>query len=278
MSAVFIKRDVTAPDPVRPASAMTEVSLPLLVPTSYRTTDYSSVCSYNLLPAECKGSAARIRILEHRLAKARECIGKLQKQLPDNDSSDLEQTLAPQSELRPSVHISPISMAFKTSAYSSPVESVSTAGVGFSLIESLLQPLSSLHQVQYLTNSSLARSILRDSGPTHDHDHNHNDFPPTSHDLPPYDSMIEIVFAAFSNVFGLCNIVVEHEFRIVAQRLYEQNPKSYTPQDTEFVPLFDSVIALGIISSASCYHTLGYEEALKQRYVELPVGRLFHHR
>lgn len=272
MSVACTKPDVMAPDPARPATVMIEVGPAPPYPHTRQIIDFTLVCSYNLLPAECKGSAARIRILEHRLAKARECIGKLQKRLPDNDSSDFEQTLAPQSEFKPAVLTSPISMVFKT-AYSSPAGTVSTASAGFSLVESLLKPLSSIHQVQSLTNSSLARSILRDSGPISDHD-----TPQSTYQLPPYDSMIEIIFAAFSNIFGLCNVVVEQEFRIVAQRMYEQVPNSYTIQDIDFLPLFDSVIALGMISSATFHRTLGHEQAIKQRYVELSAERIHCHR
>lgn len=263
MSAVYTKPGVTAPNPARPAFDMIEVRF-YPSPHLPKVTDSKPVCSYNLLPAECKGSAARIRILEHRLAKARECIGNLQKQLPDNDPAELDQTLAPQSEFKPAALISPTSSVYKTSAYSSPAESVSTVGIGFSLVDSLLEPLSSIHQVRSLTNSALARSIVCNAGTTHDHATSTH----SSLQLPPYDSMIDLIFAAFNNTFGLCNIIVEHEFRIVAQRLYDNDRDSYTLEDTEFIPLFCSVIALGMISSTSFDHTLGYEQILKQRYVK----------
>lgn len=82
--------------------------------------------------------------------------------------------------------------------------------------------------------------------------------------------MIEIIFAAFNNIFGLYSIVVEHEFRIVVQRLYDNDSSSYTPEDNEFIPLFSIVVALGMISSTSLRHIRDHEEVLKQRYVDLP--------
>lgn len=199
------------------------------------------------------------------MAKARECIGNLQKQLPNNDPALLDETLAPQSDIKPSLATSPTSVISKTSAYSSPAESVSTVGIGRSLVESLLQPLSSIQQVRSLTNLNLARSLLCDTDPIHDHE------TPPDHPrhLPPYEIMLEIVFAAFNNIFGLCNIVIENEFRIVAQRLYDNDPKLYTREDTEFVPLFCGVIALGMICSTTLSHTYGYDEVLKQRYAKL---------
>lgn len=114
-----------------------------------------------------------------------------------------------------------------------------------------------------LINSGIARSILCDTGGAND------DHPNPSRQLPPYDIMIEIIYAAFNNIFGLSNIVVEHEFRIVTQRLYDNDPNSYTSEDNDFIPLFCSVIALGMICSTSFHRTLEYEEALKQRYAQL---------
>lgn len=133
-------------------------------------------------------------------------------------------------------------------------------GLGVSLIETLLQPLSTNDKVRSLIDSKLARSMLCDTGPT-------NTAPTTGFcRLPPYETMIEVIYVAFNNVFALCNILTEHEFRITTQRLYDISPVSYSFEDNEFVPLFCIVTALGMIHCSKLHLELGYEEVLKERY------------
>lgn len=133
-------------------------------------------------------------------------------------------------------------------------------GLGLSLIETLLQPLSANDQMRSLIDSKLARSMLCDTGPA-------NNTPSTRFcQLPPYDTMIEVVYVAFNSVFALCNVLTEQEFRISTQRLYDVNPVSYTSEDAEFVPLFCIVAALGMIHCSKIHQQLGYEEVLKERY------------
>lgn len=236
-------------------------------------TDLIPVCSYNVLPAKSRGPTAKITLLEARLAKARDCISKLQDQLPDADTVEADRTITSSLASKSTKGPSSKSATYNTSIYYSPTASIFQAGPGCSLIESLLLPLSSTHQLPSSTASALAHSVLYQTAPARD------SAPPLnpSRQLPIYDFMIAIVFAAFSNIFGLANVIVEHEFRLSAQRLYDQEPHSYTDEDISFIPLFHSVMALGAISSTRLDLPEGQEQLFEQRYVKShPSPRTLH--
>lgn len=220
------------------------------------------MCSYNLLPVECKGSAARIRILEHRLVKARECIGELQRAVPQDVPTEPHQSIVPQRDLD-ALRLPPRPPFRAPTSFNNPSKAGNNRPVAItlSLIQCLLQPLSRDDGVKSLINSSAAHSILRDSGLGNEVPHNR------FYQLPPYDTMIEVIYAAFNSIFTLCNVVSEQDFRVASQRLYDINPVSYTSEDTEFVPLFCGVTALGMIYCSEIHQQLGYEKVLKERYV-----------
>lgn len=204
------------------------------------------MCSYNLLPSECKGSAARIRILENRLIKANECITQLKKQTPDTGVRNPQSSL-PLKELE--VHQLCISPGSGTLA---------NQDTGTRFISSLLRPLSYDPEIKALADSQSPGSLLKDN--------NFETSPLRTGfcQLPAYDIAIERIYTAFNSTFGLCSIIPEQTFRIATQRLYEVYPISYTQEDFEFIPLFHAIIALGIIHRS---HNHLHEGARQERYV-----------
>lgn len=210
------------------------------------------MCSYNLLPSESQGSAARIRILEHRLTKARECITALQRQVPYAAVADTTQVLAPQT--RKNTH-SPISLA-PASKDPSIVE------IPTPFIASLLQPLLDEDHIRATVHSQTLRLCHSDQPFIRDQ------CKVQFCQLPCYDTALEAIYTSFNTVFGLCNIVAEQDFRQSMHRLYSTNPIVYTAEDTEFRILFFAVLALGMLSCGTIHGGFGYTRVIRERSVK----------
>lgn len=208
-----------------------------------------------MLPSECKGSAARIRILENRLIKANECITQLKRQTPSDTSVRKSQSSLPLKSLE-----GPRSSVYSGS--NSPTNQVP----GPNFISSLLQPLSCDPEIKILAQSQSVGSLLGD---------NNVERSPLRTgfcQLPTYDAAIERIYSAFTSTFGLCSIIMEQSFRVATQRLYDTYPISYTHEDFEFIPLFHAVLALGMIhhSQSNLCDDLAHE-----RYFYASI-RVFH--
>lgn len=206
------------------------------------------MCSYDLLPFECKGSAARIRILENRLIKANECITRLKKQAPCGTNAAVIRSSLPSTE----------SNVTKTRVLETG--SQFNAGAGNPLIVSLLRPLSHDTEIEALAQSQSTRHFL------HDGLNVSQNMPTTGFcQLPAYDTTLELLYLAFNNTFGLCSVIVEQTFRIATQRLYDLSPISRTQADIEFMPLFHAVLALGMIHHSQSPQNPGYDNVVHER-------------
>lgn len=209
------------------------------------------MCGYNLLPIECRGPAAKFKLLQHPLLSGRD----------GNERSlrrDHPRSIVPSEPNPPPSQPQP--HAAVADSIISPTADDQAAGFGISFVKSLLQPLSRNDAVEDLLRSTAAECIVSDSAVTTILS------PHGFRQLPPYEATAEVIHVAFNSIFGLCNVVLEQAFCVAMQRLYGLDPNSYTSEDTEFVPLFCSVLALGMLYASGIHQELGYENVIQERY------------
>lgn len=204
------------------------------------------MCEYNVLPEGRTKTTVRIRALENSLVKARKHIADLQSQLPKD---------------QPIVSPPTASSLLDTIRIAQEPALSTTASTGIAFVEALLKPLSHHEDIRQWTRTEQANDILChsivDTRP----------FYTSLCQLPVHGTMLEIVSDAFISVFGLSNIILEQEFFVAAQGLYETPQASYTREHADFVPLFFAVVALGVLHYRRLPRHPEYEDNLKERYV-----------
>lgn len=218
------------------------------------------MCTYSLLPSDTKGPNAKIKILQRRLLRAQQVINDLQKQVPGHGTLD--------DDIDPDMASEPMSTTADSIDPVPDTESSKHDTSDPTLVHSLLRSVSDSYNIAALLTSATAHFMLPASlalqAPTAQ----------TFCQLTPYPTMLEIVYAAYSNVFALCTVVPEQDFRMRTQRLYDINPIAYQPDDTLFMPLFFSVLALGMVHSSNLHPNLDYHQILRERCVTADPRKL----
>lgn len=208
-------------------------------------------CNYDIAPVDHPSPAQRIHALEESLVRAKYHIEDLQRQLAEDIAGDSQcKTSSQKAVVASRVEQTPAEVRYGTAR-----------STGLDLIDALLRPLSHHDDIRNLTNWKGSSEFLRKS-PSKT-----KPFFTELCQLPVHATMISTVCAAFEGVFGLCNIVVEQDFHSAAQALYDSHPMSYTQEHVNFMPLFYSVIALGMIHRTDSRQKAEPEIELEQRQV-----------
>ncbi|KAK4635842.1 hypothetical protein CLAFUW4_00351 [Fulvia fulva] len=99
------------------------------------------------------------------------------------------------------------------------------------------------------------------------------EFSPVSTDLPPIETARHFCTYAINDAAALLRMVHQPTFWASFERLYSTSPDHYTNEDSTFLPLFYSAIALGCLFGKDDSHGEGYESAIQQGFAYFKTAR-----